>query len=292
MKHNINKNKLTCKWENRCIKMKCILKHELQRACRVCTIEINKNVNRELKLLLNFYKSEFTHLCRHKVCIVFTLTDLQKAICIYRMWANTINSHHLNLFFCFPQESAEHYNRMLSERAQEIQELRKQLSDRQQQLATAEKQSSTTAQGGYLETAELRALLAEKDSIINVSSSGIKHNYSAVKFAWLRSLTGRGNENSQGGITGIICLSFILPSNDLVAYLIIFDFWTKYIISTWLCCYLYDFAEAPAVWSGEGPVSGRDEAEGGAGSRVGAQTNDPDHAREVGREGRWDISDL
>ncbi|XP_074472901.1 CDK5 regulatory subunit-associated protein 2 isoform X1 [Sebastes fasciatus] len=65
------------------------------------------------------------------------------------------------------KESAEHHNRMLSERTQEIQELRKQLSDRQQQLATAEKQSSTTAQEGYLETAELRALLAEKDSVIN-----------------------------------------------------------------------------------------------------------------------------
>uniref|UniRef100_A0A8C9Z5V6 CDK5 regulatory subunit associated protein 2 n=1 Tax=Sander lucioperca TaxID=283035 RepID=A0A8C9Z5V6_SANLU len=65
------------------------------------------------------------------------------------------------------KKSAEHYNRMLSERAQEIQELRKQLSDRQQQLATAEKQSSTTAQEGYLETAELRALLAEKDGLIN-----------------------------------------------------------------------------------------------------------------------------
>ncbi|TDH02189.1 hypothetical protein EPR50_G00170670 [Perca flavescens] len=65
------------------------------------------------------------------------------------------------------KESAEHYNRMLSERTQEIQELRKQLSDRQQQLATAEKQSSTTAQEGYLETAELRALLAEKDGLIN-----------------------------------------------------------------------------------------------------------------------------
>ncbi|KAM7392630.1 hypothetical protein PAMA_007649 [Pampus argenteus] len=65
------------------------------------------------------------------------------------------------------KESAEHYNRMLSERTQEIQELRRQLSDRQQQLATAEKQSSTTAQEGYLETAELRALLAEKDSLIN-----------------------------------------------------------------------------------------------------------------------------
>ncbi|XP_070706541.1 CDK5 regulatory subunit-associated protein 2 [Pempheris klunzingeri] len=65
------------------------------------------------------------------------------------------------------KESAEHYNRMLSERTQEIQELRKQLSDRQQQLATAEKQSSTAAQEGYLETAELRALLTEKDSLIN-----------------------------------------------------------------------------------------------------------------------------
>ncbi|XP_054874995.1 CDK5 regulatory subunit-associated protein 2 isoform X2 [Amphiprion ocellaris] len=65
------------------------------------------------------------------------------------------------------KESAEQYNRMLSERTQEIQELRKQLSDRQQQLATAEKQSSATAQEGYIETAELRALLAEKDSLIN-----------------------------------------------------------------------------------------------------------------------------
>ncbi|XP_053196352.1 CDK5 regulatory subunit-associated protein 2 isoform X4 [Scomber japonicus] len=65
------------------------------------------------------------------------------------------------------KESAEHYNRMLSERTQEIQELRRQLSDRQQQLAAAEKQSSTTAQEGYLETAELRALLAEKESLIN-----------------------------------------------------------------------------------------------------------------------------
>ncbi|KAG7241199.1 hypothetical protein INR49_025942 [Caranx melampygus] len=65
------------------------------------------------------------------------------------------------------KDSAEHYNRMLSERTQEIQELKKQLSDRQQQLATAEKQSSITAQDGCLETADLRALLAEKDSLIN-----------------------------------------------------------------------------------------------------------------------------
>lgn len=66
------------------------------------------------------------------------------------------------------QESAEHYNRMLSERAQEIQELRKQLSEREHQLVTSERQSSTLTQEGNLETAELRALLAEKDSIINV----------------------------------------------------------------------------------------------------------------------------
>ncbi|XP_040914150.1 CDK5 regulatory subunit-associated protein 2 isoform X2 [Toxotes jaculatrix] len=65
------------------------------------------------------------------------------------------------------KESAEHYNRMLSERTQEIQELKKQLSDREQQLSTAEKQSSVTTQEGCLETAELRALLAEKDSLIN-----------------------------------------------------------------------------------------------------------------------------
>lgn len=57
---------------------------------------------------------------------------------------------------------------------QEIQELRKQLSNRQQQLTTTERHNSTTAQEGYLETAELRALLAEKDSIINVSSSGMQ----------------------------------------------------------------------------------------------------------------------
>ncbi|XP_071322292.1 CDK5 regulatory subunit-associated protein 2 isoform X2 [Trachinotus anak] len=65
------------------------------------------------------------------------------------------------------KDSAERYNRMLSERTQEIQELKKQLSDRQQQLASAEKQSSITAQEGCLETADLRALLAEKDSLIN-----------------------------------------------------------------------------------------------------------------------------
>lgn len=84
-----------------------------------------------------------------------------------------LNSTHIYLI---SQESAEHYNRMLSERAQEIQELRKQLSERQQQLATSERQSSTIAQEGHLETAELRALLAEKDSIINVSSPGMQHS--------------------------------------------------------------------------------------------------------------------
>ncbi|XP_035996244.1 CDK5 regulatory subunit-associated protein 2 isoform X2 [Fundulus heteroclitus] len=65
------------------------------------------------------------------------------------------------------KESAERFNRMLSERAQEIQELRKQLADKQQELAKAEKQSSSTTQESYLETAKLRTLLAEKDSLID-----------------------------------------------------------------------------------------------------------------------------
>ncbi|XP_071207907.1 CDK5 regulatory subunit-associated protein 2 isoform X6 [Salvelinus alpinus] len=64
------------------------------------------------------------------------------------------------------KESAEHYNRTLSERIQEIEELRRQLCTRQQQLASAEKLSSTATQEGYLETAKLRALLTEKESII------------------------------------------------------------------------------------------------------------------------------
>lgn len=60
---------------------------------------------------------------------------------------------------------------MLSERTQEIQELRKQLSEREQRLVATERQSSAAAQEGHLETAELRALLTEKDSIINVRAS-------------------------------------------------------------------------------------------------------------------------
>lgn len=71
------------------------------------------------------------------------------------------------------KESAEHFNRMLSERAQEIQEMKKQLAEKQQELANAEKQISSTAQKSYLETSELKALLAEKDTLIDVRSSGL-----------------------------------------------------------------------------------------------------------------------
>lgn len=46
------------------------------------------------------------------------------------------------------------------------------------------------------------------------------------------------------------------------------------------------FAEASAAWSGEGPDPDRDEAEGGARSCAGAETNYRDHAGEAGREGR------
>lgn len=94
----------------------------------------------------------------HSACIAFSVVHFR--------------SDH---FFDFPQESAEHHNRLLSDRTQEIQELRKQLSNRQQQLTTAERHNSTAAQESHLETAELRALLAEKDSIISVSSSGMQH---------------------------------------------------------------------------------------------------------------------
>ncbi|XP_035246158.1 CDK5 regulatory subunit-associated protein 2 isoform X3 [Anguilla anguilla] len=65
------------------------------------------------------------------------------------------------------KESAERYNRALSERSQEIQDLRRQLSERQQQLASAEKQSSVATQEKLLETAQLKVQLSEKDALIN-----------------------------------------------------------------------------------------------------------------------------
>lgn len=89
----------------------------------------------------------------------------------------------MRLFAVFsPKESAEHFNRMLSERAQEIQELRKQLADKQQELAKAERKSSSTTQESYLETAELRTLLVEKDSLIDVRSLR-DNNHTAVKLS-------------------------------------------------------------------------------------------------------------
>ncbi|XP_077594073.1 CDK5 regulatory subunit-associated protein 2 [Stigmatopora nigra] len=57
------------------------------------------------------------------------------------------------------KESAEHYNRMLSERSHEIQELRRQLSDRQSSTVTRKDSSE--------ESAEIRELLARKDSLID-----------------------------------------------------------------------------------------------------------------------------
>lgn len=53
-----------------------------------------------------------------------------------------------------------------------------------------------------------------------------------------------------------------------------------------LTCYLYKSVETSAARSGKGPISGRDEAETGVRSCVGAETNYSDHAGEVGREGR------
>ncbi|XP_066569161.1 CDK5 regulatory subunit-associated protein 2 isoform X2 [Amia ocellicauda] len=65
------------------------------------------------------------------------------------------------------QESAERYNRTLSDRSLEIQELRRQLTEKEHELQHAEKQSSVATQEKYLETAELKVLLTEKDTIIN-----------------------------------------------------------------------------------------------------------------------------
>ncbi|KAG7268206.1 hypothetical protein CRUP_022895, partial [Coryphaenoides rupestris] len=66
------------------------------------------------------------------------------------------------------KESSEHYNRMLSEYTREIQDLKAQLADVRQKLSTAEKPGSAVALGQdvYLEVAELRVLLAEKDGLI------------------------------------------------------------------------------------------------------------------------------
>ncbi|XP_030622929.1 CDK5 regulatory subunit-associated protein 2 [Chanos chanos] len=65
------------------------------------------------------------------------------------------------------KESAERHSRSLSEHAAELQDLRRQLIDAQQQLSNAQKQNATAEQDGCLEMAELRAALAEKDTIIN-----------------------------------------------------------------------------------------------------------------------------
>lgn len=136
----------------------------------------------------------------------------------------------------FSQESAEHHNRLLSDRTQEIQELRKQLSNRQQQLTTAERHNSTTAQEGYLETAELRALLAEKDSIINVSSSGMQHlncnlnNKIVKKYSWFQR---------------------ILQS--------LFEFSYLWQMCMWLFC---NFVETSASWAGQRAALSRYAEEG------------------------------
>ncbi|XP_048874653.1 CDK5 regulatory subunit-associated protein 2 isoform X2 [Brienomyrus brachyistius] len=65
------------------------------------------------------------------------------------------------------KDSAEHYKRLLAERGQEVRDLKEQLAEKQQQLCEAEKQSSAIAHAKCLVTAELRGLLAEKDTVIN-----------------------------------------------------------------------------------------------------------------------------
>ncbi|KAF4098928.1 hypothetical protein G5714_020958 [Onychostoma macrolepis] len=61
------------------------------------------------------------------------------------------------------KESAERHVQALNDRAGELQDLRKELADTQQQLRNAQRLNATATQ----ETAELRAMLAEKDALIN-----------------------------------------------------------------------------------------------------------------------------
>uniref|UniRef100_A0AAV2IRB1 Centrosomin N-terminal motif 1 domain-containing protein n=1 Tax=Knipowitschia caucasica TaxID=637954 RepID=A0AAV2IRB1_KNICA len=73
----------------------------------------------------------------------------------------TINSKDLLL-----KESAEHYKCVLSQRMQELDELRKQLSERQQQMNATERQCSAKTQEALTEATALRGLLEEKDALI------------------------------------------------------------------------------------------------------------------------------
>ncbi|XP_066501258.1 myomegalin-like [Hoplias malabaricus] len=65
------------------------------------------------------------------------------------------------------KESAERYAQALSDRAAELQNLRSQFTDTQLQLSSAQRLSSIATQDASLETAQLRAALAEKDAVIN-----------------------------------------------------------------------------------------------------------------------------
>lgn len=73
-----------------------------------------------------------------------------------------------NLLCVCLQESAERHVQALNDRAGEMQDLRKELADTQLQLRNAQRLNATATQDGHLETAKLRAMLAEKDALINV----------------------------------------------------------------------------------------------------------------------------
>ncbi|KAK7131585.1 hypothetical protein R3I94_016644 [Phoxinus phoxinus] len=65
------------------------------------------------------------------------------------------------------RESVERHIQALNGSAAELQDLRKQLADAQMQLRNAQRLNATATQEGHLESAELRTMLAEKDSLIN-----------------------------------------------------------------------------------------------------------------------------
>ncbi|KAG1926239.1 CDK5 regulatory subunit-associated protein 2 isoform X5 [Pimephales promelas] len=65
------------------------------------------------------------------------------------------------------RESVERHIQALNGSAAELQDLRKQLADAQMQLRNTQRLNATATQEGHLESAELRSMLAEKDSLIN-----------------------------------------------------------------------------------------------------------------------------
>ncbi|XP_036444694.1 myomegalin-like isoform X2 [Colossoma macropomum] len=101
-----------------------------------------------------------------EVMLTEAMKDRERLVCdnqtaVEKLLA-TINSKDQLL-----KECAERHAQALSEGAAELQNLRSQLTDAQLQLSSTQKLSSMATQDASLETAQLRAALAEKDAVIS-----------------------------------------------------------------------------------------------------------------------------